>query len=182
MKVEKTSLADVFVISPNVFEDERGYFCETYNERTIQDTPLAGYRWVQENESKSSQGVLRGLHFQKGEYAQAKLVRVITGAVFDVAVDLRQSSKTFGQWYALELSAKNKKQLLVPRGFAHGFLVLSETAIFSYKCDNFYAPKHDSGIIYNDKEIGIQWPKLDKGYLLSDKDSQLVSFENAYKF
>ena len=182
MKIEKTPLADVFVIDPKVYADERGYFFETYNEQSVKGTVLDGFNWVQENESKSTRGVLRGLHFQKGKYAQAKLVRAIVGEVFDVAVDMRADSPTLGQWYGIVLSGENKKQFLIPRGFAHGFLVLSEVAIFAYKCDNYYAPEHDSGLYYNDQEISINWPELNIEYVLSEKDRQLDSFAKAYKF
>ena len=182
MIIESTPLSDVYVIKPRVFADTRGYFFESYNKQSVKDTVLESYDWVQENESESTRGVLRGLHFQKGDYAQAKLVRVIKGEVFDVAVDLRKDSATYGQWHGELLTGENKKQFLVPRGFAHGFMVISETAIFSYKCDNYYAPEHDSGIMYNDPQIGIQWPDLDTDIVLSKKDQALNSFEEAYKF
>ncbi len=182
MKITETPLKDAYVIEPKIFADERGYFFESYNDEKNAGTVLEQYQWVQENESKSSKGVLRGLHFQKGEYAQSKLVRVILGEVFDVAVDLRKDSPTFGKWYGLILSSQNKKQFLVPRGFAHGFVVVSDTAIFQYKCDNFYAPHHDSGIIYNDTSLNIEWPILDIPFQLSQKDEALGSFEESYKF
>ena len=182
MTITETPLKDCFVIEPRVFEDDRGYFFESYNAQRAEGTVLEQYNWVQENESKSDKGVLRGLHFQKGEHAQSKLVRVIVGEVFDVAVDMRQDSETFGQWYGLMLTAKNKRQFLVPRGFAHGFLVVSDTAIFQYKCDNWYAPAHDSGVMFNDAQLAIEWPKLDIPFLLSAKDQKLDSFSDAYKF
>ena len=182
MTIEETSLKDVFIISPRVFIDGRGYFFESFNLSAIKGTVLNNYNWVQENESKSTKGVLRGLHFQKGNHSQAKLVRVIIGEVFDVAVDLRKNSPTFGKSYSVVLSDKNKKQLLIPRGFAHGFLVLSDTAVFSYKCDNYYSPKHDSGVIYNDLDLKIDWPELDIHYQLSKKDESLDDFKDVYKF
>ena len=182
MIIEKTSLKDVYVITPKVFKDDRGYFYETFNSNTTKGSVLDKYNWVQENESRSTKGVLRGLHFQKGDYAQTKLVRVILGEVFDVAVDLREGSVTYGKWHGEILTEDNKKQFLVPRGFAHGFLVLSEIAIFSYKCDNFYSPENDSGIIYNDPSVGISWPELDVPFQLSAKDQGLKTISEAYKF
>ena len=142
---------------------------------------LEGYNWVQENESQSTKGVLRGLHFQVGEFSQAKLVRVVLGEVFDVAVDLRRDSATFGKWFGSMLSSKNKTQMLIPKGFAHGFLVLSEVAIFSYKCDNYYDPGKESGIMYDDPEIGIEWPES-KELIISERDQNLGSFRSAYQF
>jgi len=182
MSIEETPLKDVFVIKPSVFQDDRGYFFESSNTMSNEGTVLEKYNWVQENESKSTRGVLRGLHFQKGGFAQAKLVRVILGEVFDVAVDLRKESPTFGKTFSIILSGDNKKQFLVPRGFAHGFLVLSKTAIFSYKCDNHYTPEYDSGIVYNDSDLNISWPELDIVYQLSAKDESLSNFKNAFKF
>ena len=182
MTIRETPLAGAFVIEPKVFEDHRGYFFESYNESSTEGTVLANYNWVQENESKSERGVLRGLHFQKGEYAQAKLVRVIQGEVFDVAVDIRVSSPTYGQSFGITLNDRNKMQFLVPRGFAHGFLVLSETAIFSYKCDNFYNANQEGGVIYNDPALSIEWPQIEVPFNLSKKDIELPSFEDTYKF
>lgn len=163
----ETKIKDVFVIEPAVFGDHRGYFMETYNE---QDFFRAGlrYRFVQDNQSSSVKGVLRGLHFQK-KHPQAKLVRVLRGEVFDVAVDLRKGSPTYGEWVGEILTAENKKQLMIPRGFAHGFLVLSDYAEFAYKCDEFYHPEDEGGIMYDDPEIGIAWP-MEGDYILSDKD------------
>lgn len=163
----ETKIKDVFVIEPAVFGDHRGYFMETYNE---QDFVRAGlrYRFVQDNQSSSVKGVLRGLHFQK-KHPQAKLVRVLRGEVFDVAVDLRKGSPTYGEWVGEILTAENKKQLMIPRGFAHGFLVLSDYAEFAYKCDEFYHPEDEGGIMYDDPEIGIAWP-MEGDYILSDKD------------
>ena len=182
MKIELLPLEGVALLSPQVFQDDRGYFVETFNTLKTADSVLADYEWVQENESLSQQAVLRGLHFQKGDAAQAKLVRVIKGEVFDVMVDLRLSSPTFGKWHGQVLSGENKLQLLVPRGFAHGFMVLSESAIFSYKCDNHYNKAEESGILYNDPELSIDWPTIETPIQLSDKDMQLQSFANSYKF
>ncbi|WP_422007585.1 dTDP-4-dehydrorhamnose 3,5-epimerase [Roseivirga pacifica] len=182
MTIRDTPLKDAYIIEPKVFSDDRGYFFESHNQEKTKNTILESYNWVQENESKSTKGVLRGLHFQKGNYSQAKLVRVILGKVFDVAVDLRKDSPSFGKWHGVILSEENKHQFLVPRGFAHGFLVLSDVAVFSYKCDNFYAPEHDSGIRYDDIELNINWPLDEKLFLLSQKDSELDNFKNSHKF
>lgn len=177
-----TPLNDLFEIKAMVFEDQRGYFFEGFNLQTFDALGLPKYNWVQENESKSSRGVLRGLHFQMGGSAQAKLIRVIVGEVYDVVVDMRKDSSTFGKWYGTYLSAENKKQILIPRGFAHGFLVTSEDAIFSYKCDNFYDPAMDSGVMYNDPEIGVEWPDLGMELNISAKDQVQKSFKDSYKF
>ena len=158
MKYEQTSIDGVYTITPNVFKDDRGYFFESFKEEEFR-RGVGDVRFVQENQSKSSYGVLRGLHYQKGDAAQAKLVRVVQGSVLDVAVDIRKSSPTFGKYVAVELSEHNHKQLFIPRGFAHGFLVLSETAVFCYKVDNVYAPQADSGIRWDDPDINIQWPE-----------------------
>ena len=168
MKLTLTPVKDLVVIEPKVFGDERGYFYEAYNKNTFHELGL-DYDFVQDNQSFSKKGVLRGLHFQK-KYPQAKLVRVIEGEVFDVAVDLRKDSPTYGKWYGVVLSGENKKMYMIPRGFAHGFLVLSDTAIFSYKCDDFYHPNDEGGIIYNDPTIGVEWPKIDCDIVLSEKD------------
>ena len=168
MKLTLTPIKDLVVIEPKVFGDERGYFYEAYNKNTFHELGL-DYDFVQDNQSFSKKGVLRGLHFQKN-YPQAKLVRVIEGEVFDVAVDLRKDSPTYGKWYGVVLSGENKKMFMIPRGFAHGFLVLSDTAIFSYKCDDFYHPNDEGGIIYNDPTIGVEWPKIDCDIVLSEKD------------
>lgn len=158
------------VINPKVHGDLRGYFTETYN---LNDMKEAGFNinFVQDNQSSSTKGVLRGLHYQI-KFPQCKLVRVISGSVFDVAVDLRKNSKTFGKYYGLELSSENHKQILIPRGFAHGFIVLSDMAEFFYKCDDFYHPNDEGGIIYNDPDINIAWPKVDTDLILSDKDKK----------
>jgi len=168
LKFTKTEIEGVYIIEPKVFGDNRGYFMETYSERDFIDSGIK-YAFVQDNQSKSYKGVLRGLHYQIN-HPQTKLVRVIKGEVFDVAVDLRKNSKTYGKWVGVILSEENKKQLLIPRGFAHGFLVLSDIAEFVYKCDDFYHPGDEGGIIYNDPDINIQWPKVDCPITLSDKD------------
>lgn len=165
-----TKIKGVYVIEPTVFGDNRGYFMETYNGQDFRDAGLH-YTFVQDNQSASVKGVLRGLHFQK-THPQAKLVRVLTGEVFDVAVDLRKDSVTYGQWVGEVLSGENKRQLMIPRGFAHGFLVLSDYAEFAYKCDDFYHPEDEGGIIWNDPDINIQWP-LTEGLRLSEKDLKL---------
>ena len=161
-----TEIDDVFVIEPKVFGDERGYFMETYSEKAFREVGL-DYTFVQDNQSSSRKGVLRGLHFQK-EHPQAKLVRVLSGEVFDVAVDLREGSPTYGKWVGELLSAENHKQLMIPRGFAHGFVVVSETAEFAYKCDDFYHPEDEGGIMYD--SAGIDWPEIDGELILSEKD------------
>lgn len=158
MKYEQTSIDGVYTITPNVFKDDRGYFFESFKEEEFRGC-VGDVHFVQENQSKSSYGVLRGLHYQKGDAAQAKLVRAVQGSVLDVAVDIRKSSSTFGKYVAVELSEHNHKQLFIPRGFAHGFLVLSETAVFCYKVDNVYAPQADAGIRWDDPDINIQWPE-----------------------
>lgn len=163
----KTEIESVYIIEPKVFGDNRGYFMETYNEQEFKNNGL-DYNFVQDNQSKSKKGVLRGLHFQK-THPQAKLVRVLEGEVFDVAVDLRKGSKTYGKWVGVILSEENKKQFMIPRGFAHGFVVLSETAVFAYKCDDFYHPEDEGGIMWNDPDINIEWPYKGE-LLLSEKD------------
>ena len=179
MKLTLTPIKDLVVIEPRVFGDERGYFYEAYNKNTFHELGL-DYDFVQDNQSFSRKGVLRGLHFQK-QFPQAKLVRVIEGEVFDVAVDLRKDSPTFGKWYGVTLSGENKKMFMIPRGFAHGFLVLSETAVFSYKCDDFYHPNDEGGIMYNDTDIGVEWPKIDTEYILSEKDKKHPGFKEIKK-
>jgi len=168
MTITKTEIEGLVIIDPGVFKDERGYFLETYH---LQHYQLpGGYPFVQDNEAKSNMGVLRGMHFQHGAHAQGKLVRVITGAVYDVVVDLRKDSETFGLSYGLVLSGENKRQFWVPRGFAHGYLVLEDDTIFSYKCDNFYHKPAEGGIRYDDPEIGISWPNVDRPFIISEKD------------
>ena len=164
----KTEIEGVVIVEPKVFGDERGYFMETYSEADFNEAGL-DYKFVQDNQSSSRRGVLRGLHFQK-EHPQAKLVRVISGEVFDVAVDLRAESPTFGKWVGVKLSAENKKQLMIPRGFAHGFLVLSETAEFVYTCDEFYHPEDEGGVKWD--SCGIEWPEVEGELTLSEKDEK----------
>lgn len=172
MNIIPTPLQDAFVIEPRIFKDERGYFLETYSERKWREQ-LPHFNWVQDNLSVSSKGTLRGLHLQRGADAQTKLVRASTGEVLDVIVDLRPESPSFKQHFSVQLSSENQKQLLVPRGFAHGFLVLSESATFEYKCDNFYAPQSECGVRYNDPALGISWPELECEFVLSAKDQVL---------
>ena len=169
MEYKETAIKGVFVIDPKVFNDARGYFMETWKQSEFEEH-IGKVNFIQDNESQSSRGVLRGLHFQKGEFSQAKLVRVIKGKVLDVAVDMRKSSPTFGQHVAVELSEENKRQFFIPRGFAHGFLVLSPEAIFTYKVDNVYAPQAESGVCWNDPALGIDWRITPEGMILSDKD------------
>jgi dTDP-4-dehydrorhamnose 3,5-epimerase len=166
--ITKTKLPGVLIIEPRVFGDERGYFMETYNAADFERAGIA-CAFVQDNQSKSRMGVLRGLHVQR-THPQAKLVRVISGEVFDVAVDCRKGSETFGQWVGVHLSAENKRQFFIPKGFAHGFLTISESAEFCYKCDDFYHPEDEAGFLYNDPAFRIEWPKLSVPYLLSEKD------------
>lgn len=174
MNIIKTKLDGVLIIEPRIFKDSRGYFCETFSQRTFDElvTPILGHpvRFVQDNESGSSYGVMRGLHYQRMPYTQSKLVRVIKGHVLDVAVDIRKGSATYGQHVAVELSEENHRQFFVPRGFAHGFAVLSETAVFQYKCDNFYHPEADAGISILDEKLGIDWRIDPKDAILSEKD------------
>lgn len=170
MKVIKTAIEDVVIIEPDVFGDARGYFFESYSQKKFNEQ-VREVKFVQDNESKSKYGVLRGLHFQKGKDAQSKLVRVVKGRVLDVAVDIRKGSPTFGKYVAVELREDNHRQLFVPRGFAHGFSVLSEEAIFQYKCDNLYAPQAEGAIAWNDPEIGIDWGLPAEDVLLSAKDA-----------
>jgi len=177
MKFIETKIEDLIILEPTVFGDNRGYFFDSYNQVKFQEN-VCKVSFLQDNESKSSKGVLRGLHFQKPPFDQAKLVRCVQGKVLDVAVDLRNGSKTYGQHVAVELSGENKKQLFVPRGFAHGFLVLSESAIFAYKVDNIYAPKYDSGICWNDPILNIQWGVDESEILVSEKDSKLLFFSD----
>ena len=181
MVAKETKLKGCFVLEPKVFDDGRGYFFENYNARVFNELIGKEVNFVQDNESFSTKGVLRGLHFQKGKFAQAKLVRVIQGEVLDVAVDLREDSPTFLQYEAVLLSNENKKQLFIPRGFAHGFLVLSETAIFSYKCDNFYKKEAEEGIIYNDPKLNIDWLMDDEDIMLSEKDKLLSPVEKLFQ-
>lgn len=176
-----TKLQGCYIIEPKIIQDERGYFMESFNEKTFQNGVGQAVHFVQDNQSFSSKGVLRGLHYQTGEYAQAKLVRVLQGEVLDVAVDIRPDSPTFGQYEAVILSGENQRQFFVPRGFAHGFLVLSETAIFFYKCDNFYNKESEGGIIYNDENININWQFSLEDLIISEKDKVQPNLENAKK-
>jgi dTDP-4-dehydrorhamnose 3,5-epimerase len=179
MKIKETKLKGCFIIEPTIFKDDRGYFYETFNKQKF--TQLTGQTvyFIQDNESFSTKGVLRGLHYQEGESAQAKLVRVGQGSVLDVVVDIRKNSPTFGEHTSVEISSENKKQLFIPRGFAHGFVVLSETAQFLYKCDNFYNKQSERGIIYNDKTLNIDWKIPKDQLIISSKDIVLPTFEKS---
>jgi dTDP-4-dehydrorhamnose 3,5-epimerase len=177
MKFIKTEISDVYIIEPSVFGDNRGYFLESFNLEKFKEN-VYPIKFVQDNESKSSKGVLRGLHFQNPPFNQAKLVRCIEGRVMDVAVDIRKGSPTYGKHVAVELTGENKLQLFVPRGFAHGFSVLSDTAVFAYKVDNSYAPESDSGIRYDDKELNIDWGLNKEEVQLSLKDKNLSFFKD----
>jgi dTDP-4-dehydrorhamnose 3,5-epimerase len=181
MNFIETKLKGCFIIEPKVIRDERGYFMESFNEKTFQNRIGEKVHFVQDNQSFSSKGVLRGLHYQTGEHAQAKLVRVLQGEVLDVAVDIRPNSPTFGQSEAIVLSAEKQNQFYIPRGFAHGFLVLSETATFFYKCDNFYNKESEGGIIYNDTQININWNFPENELIISEKDQHLPTLEFAKK-
>ena len=181
MNYIQTEIGGVWLIEPKVFSDERGYFMEAFKQDEF-EANIGPVNFIQDNESKSSFGVLRGLHYQKGEYSQSKLVRVIKGKVLDIAVDLRQSSPTFGKYISVLLSEENKKQFFIPRGFAHGFAVLSEEAIFTYKVDNKYAPQAEASIIYNDEILGIDWSLAESQMLLSPKDKQGIAFKDAVYF
>jgi dTDP-4-dehydrorhamnose 3,5-epimerase len=177
MKVKETKLKDCFIIEPTVFGDDRGYFFESFNKEKFKELTGKEIEFVQDNEAYSNRGVLRGLHFQKGEFAQAKLVRVVKGKVLDVVVDVRPNSKTYGETFSCVLSKENKKQLFVPRGFAHGYAVLEDNTIFVYKCDNYYEPKSESGIIYNDTTLNIDWMLPENEIILSEKDRILQSIK-----
>lgn len=181
MTVTETKLPGCFIIEPKVFVDSRGYFFESFNQNRFNELIGNNVNFVQDNESQSSRGVLRGLHYQIGEFSQAKLVRVMEGRVLDVVVDLRENSKTFGKQLSIELSDTNKKQLFIPKGFAHGFVVLSDIAIFSYKCDNYYNKLAEGGIIYNDKFLNIDWKLKESEFIISDKDLELPDFENSIR-
>ena len=181
MNYIQTQIDGVWLIEPKVFFDERGYFMEAFKKEEF-ESHIGPVNFVQDNESKSSFGVLRGLHYQKGEYSQAKLVRVLKGKVLDVAVDLRRSSPTFGKHVSALLSEENKRQFFIPRGFAHGFAVLSEEAVFTYKVDNKYAPQAEASILYNDETLGIDWPLADSQMVLSAKDREGTAFKDAAYF
>lgn len=176
MEIQRFDIDGLLLIKPKVFGDERGYFFESFNKKRFEEAVGYEVNFIQDNESKSSYGVLRGLHFQRPPFTQAKLVRVIEGEVLDIAVDLRATSPTFGKYQSVILSAENKYQFYVPRGFAHGFVVLSQTVIFAYKVDNDYAPTHDDGIMYNCESLGIDWMIDEKDIQLSEKDKELQTF------
>ena len=178
--VERCEIEGLCVIIPTVFKDDRGYFVETYNQNDFKEAGL-DMVFVQDNQSKSSKGVLRGLHFQK-EHPQGKLVRVLSGEVYDVAVDLRKNSKTFGKYFGVLLSDENKKQFYIPEGFAHGFVVLSDEAVFAYKCTDFYHPNDEGGLIYNDPDIGIDWPIEGINLIMSEKDTKWKGLKETFKF
>ncbi|WCO01655.1 dTDP-4-dehydrorhamnose 3,5-epimerase [Psychroserpens ponticola] len=180
MIVEQTQLEGCFIISPKVFLDDRGYFFESFNRETFKHHTGVSVDFVQDNQSKSSKGVLRGLHFQTGDFQQAKLVTVISGSVLDVSVDIRPNSPTFGKHFSIVLNETNKKQLFIPRGFAHGFLVLEDDTIFSYKCDNYYNKSAERGIIYNDHTLNIDWHFKTENLILSEKDTNLPTFESLF--
>lgn len=179
MELIETKLNNCFIIEPQLFYDKRGYFFESFNQQKFNDKTGLKVSFVQDNQSRSSYGVLRGLHYQTGKFAQAKLVRVIEGSVLDVAVDLRDGSETFGQHVAVELTGENQKQLFVPRGFAHGFVVLSDSATFCYKCDNYYNKESEAGIIFNDLKLDIDWKISEEELIISPKDLELPGLENA---
>lgn len=181
IKVTTCDIEGLYVIEPTVFKDERGYFMETYNQNDFKEAGL-NMTFVQDNQSMSVKGVLRGLHFQK-QYPQGKLVRAVRGTVFDVAVDLRSDSKTYGKWFGVTLSAENKKQFYIPEGFAHGFLVLSDEAEFAYKCTDFYHPGDEGGLLWSDPEIGVDWP-IEPGMelIISDKDKKWSGLKILFKF
>ena len=178
MEIQTTQIEGLIIIIPKVFSDDRGYFMETYHADRYKEAGLPA-SFVQDNESQSTRGVIRGLHYQLNPYSQGKLVRVIKGSVFDVAVDLRKNSLTFGQWFGVELTAENKKQFFIPQGFAHGFSVLSDVAIFTYKCDQYYNPQQERGIIYNDPDLNIDWKIPDFEANVSEKDMKNKSLREA---
>jgi len=177
MQITETGIRNLVVLEPRVFPDTRGYFFESFNNKVLEESGLK-YNFVQDNQSKSCYGVIRGLHFQASPHAQSKLVRVLAGEIYDVAVDIRKNSETYGKWFGLKLSAKNKKQLLIPKGFAHGFSVLSEEAVVMYKCDDYYAPGCEGGIIYNDPTLNIDWQIESGKEIISDKDQILPQIKD----
>lgn len=180
MEIEQTSLIDCYLMTPKTFTDERGVFFESFNKRQFSELTGLLSDFVQDNQSLSHKGVLRGLHFQTGNFGQAKLVRVITGSVLDVVVDIRPESETFGQHFTVLLSGQNNKQLYIPRGFAHGFLVLEDDTIFSYKCDNYYNQQSEKGIIFNDRTLNIDWQFPESEMIISEKDKVLPTFKNLF--
>lgn len=170
MNIINTPIENLFIIEPKIFNDDRGYFFESYNNKAFQAATGLDIVWVQDNQARSTKNVLRGLHFQNEPHAQTKLIRALEGAIWDVVIDLRRQSKTFGQWFGVELSASNKRQLLVPNGFAHGYSVLTDTAEVFYKCDDFYSKADEGGVLYNDPEIGIDWKINLNDAIVSEKD------------
>jgi len=178
MKVEKTSLEGCYIITPKIFKDERGEFLETFHNKKFNDLAGVKTKFIQDNLSISKKGVLRGLHYQKGKFSQAKLVSVVEGEILDVCVDLRKNSNTFGEHFSIILNSDERKQIYIPRGFAHGFLTLSDVAIFSYKCDNYYNKESERGIIYNDSNLNINWGINEKDLVLSAKDRELPTFKS----
>ena len=180
MKVTETFLQGCFVIEPKIFGDTRGCFFEAFNQKLFKEKTGLDIDFVQDNQSVSQKGVLRGLHMQKGVFSQAKLVRVIKGKVLDVTVDVRKDSHTYGKYFSIELSEENNKQLFVPRGFLHGFITLENNTIFSYKCDNYYNKESEDGIMYSDKDLNIDWKLEDREIILSDKDKELLTFKDFY--
>jgi len=177
MKIIETGIKDLVIIEPRVFPDSRGYFFESYNQQVLEKAGIKTI-FVQDNQSKSTNGVIRGLHFQKPPHTQTKLIRALQGSIYDVAVDLRKDSKTYGKWFGCELSEDNKRQLLVPRGFAHGFSVLSETAVVFYKCDDFYHPECEQGIMFYDETLNIDWKVDLSKVIISDKDKKNLEFKS----
>jgi dTDP-4-dehydrorhamnose 3,5-epimerase len=182
MEILETGLQDSFILKPKIFADERGYFFESYNANAFANATGISINFVQDNQAKSNKNVLRGLHFQKGDAAQAKLVSVIQGKVFDVIVDLRINSKSFGKYFSVELSAENKWQLFIPRGFAHGYMVLEDNTEFFYKCDNYYNKEMEGGIIYNDTTLNINWETENQHLIIATKDLQLPGFDQIEYF
>ncbi|PVW15142.1 dTDP-4-dehydrorhamnose 3,5-epimerase [Marixanthomonas spongiae] len=179
MELQQTTLKDCFILKPRIFQDERGFFSETYNKNTFKETTGLDIDFVQDNQSSSTYGVLRGLHFQKGPMAQSKLVRVVKGKVLDIVVDIRKDSETFGKHFSIVLDDVEQKQLFVPRGFAHGFVTLSETSVFAYKCDNFYDKTSEGGISYKDATLQLDWHLPEEALIISEKDQQLPTFKEA---
>ena len=180
MTIKETKLKGCFILEPKIFKDERGYFFESFNKSALEKVIGQEINFVQDNQSHSVYAVIRGLHYQRGDYAQAKLVRTLSGTILDVAVDLRKKSPTFGEHISIELSAENKKQLFIPKGFAHGFVAISETAEFFYKCDNYYNKESEGGIIYNDNDLAIDWKLASNAMIISDKDILLPGFKDAH--
>ncbi len=178
MGVSETRINGLYIIEPRVFEDSRGYFFESFNYKNLLEAGL-DFKFIQDNQSKSQYGVIRGLHYQKAPYAQTKLLRVLEGSIFDVAVDMRKSSPDFGKWFGIEISSENKKQILIPKGFAHGFSVLSETAVVLYKCDEYYYPESEGGISFNDKDLKIDWQIAVGKEIVSEKDLKSPNFKDS---